>query len=190
MAQGSSQGQPTQVDTPDIGDKRSGRPAEWPWYTSCSQNDREQCLEARAGHDRPSRKFVCLGRVTTVICSTITGLVWLCPNKTRIGGIYVIIDRRGVCMTCTHLLLAAAPRSHSHLLPAVQHSMIPTGGYVWLSHRTMLTCTTEYDTNRKLCTNYDDVSENITFIFLNITNKNKTFAIREIRLVTWTSLPE
>lgn len=28
MAQGSSQGQPTQVDTPDIGDKRSGRAAE------------------------------------------------------------------------------------------------------------------------------------------------------------------
>lgn len=54
----SSQGHPTQVDTPDIGDKRSGRPAEWPWYTSCSQNDREQCLEARAGHDRASRKFV------------------------------------------------------------------------------------------------------------------------------------
>lgn len=165
-----SQGQPTQVDTPDIGDKRSGRAAEWPWYTSCSQNDREQCLEARAGHDRPSRKFVCLGRVTTVICSTITGLVWLCPNKTRIGGIYVIIDRRGVCMTCTHLLLAAAPRSHSHLLPAVQQSMIPTGNYV------------------PTMTTRDSI--NITFIFLNITNKNKTFAIREIRLVTWTSLPD
>lgn len=137
----SSQGHPTQVDTPDIGDKRSGRPAEWPWYTSCSQNDREQCLEARAGHDRASRKFVCLGRVTTVICSTITGLVWLCPNKTRIGGIYVIIDRRGVCMTCTHLLLAAALTFSP-----------PSCG------------TTEYDTDRSLLTialNYADVCQGI-----------------------------
>lgn len=50
-----------------------------------------------------SRKFVCLGRVTTVICWAITGLVWLCLNKTCIG-VYLCIGvgvlSLIVCMTC------------------------------------------------------------------------------------------